>query len=118
MSVLGRNAVATSLLVALLLLAVVPGQAQGQVHVVQRGETMWSIATRYGTTVQAIAQANGLANPRYVYVGQRLAIPIGGGSGRSTAATAQCKSATSVQVRALSQLVRRFAQPTRYTPVR
>jgi LysM repeat protein len=44
-------------------------------HVVQPGENMFRIALRYGTTVEAIAQANGIANPRMVYVGQQLTIP-------------------------------------------
>jgi LysM repeat protein len=87
MRVLGRNAVAVGLVAVLFLVAVIPAQAQGQVHTVQRGETMWSIATRYGTTVEAIARANGLANPRFIYAGQRLTIPSGGGGGASTAAT-------------------------------
>jgi LysM repeat protein len=47
----------------------------GQVHVVQRGETLYSIARRYGTTVWAIAIANHLPNPNVIYAGQRLAIP-------------------------------------------
>jgi LysM repeat protein len=47
----------------------------GQVtHVVQRGENLFRIALRYGTTVQAIASANGIANPARIYVGQRLVI--------------------------------------------
>jgi lipoprotein-anchoring transpeptidase ErfK/SrfK len=37
-----------------------------------------AIAYRNGTTISAIAQANGLANPRYIYPGQRLRIPAGG----------------------------------------
>ena len=40
-------------------------------HTVQRGETTYSIARRYGTTVQAIAQANDLINPSHIVVGQR-----------------------------------------------
>ena len=63
-----------------LCLAVQPVHAQGQVHIVRRGETLTSIAARYGTTSQAIVQANGLRNPNYIYAGQRLTIP-GGGSG-------------------------------------
>lgn len=87
MRVLGKYAVAAILVVVLVLVAIMPAQAQGQVHTVQRGETMWSIATRYGTTVDAIARANGLANPRFIYAGQRLTVPLGGGGGAGTAAT-------------------------------
>jgi LysM repeat protein len=52
--------------------------AGGTVHVVQPGENLFRIALRYGTTVQAIASANGISNPALVYVGQRLTIPGGG----------------------------------------
>jgi LysM repeat protein len=45
------------------------------IHVVQRGEYLKIIAARYHTTVTAIVQANGLRNPNFVYVGQRLKIP-------------------------------------------
>ena len=57
-----------------------PSQSQGStsVHVVQRGEFLARIAQRYGTTVSAIAAANNLANPSFIYVGQRLVIPTGG----------------------------------------
>jgi LysM repeat protein len=48
-----------------------PGQVT---HVVQRGENLFRIALRYGTTVQAIASANGIANPARIYVGQKLII--------------------------------------------
>jgi LysM repeat protein len=58
-----------------------PAQTTGTgVHVVQRGENLFRIALRYGTTVQAIASANGIANPQQIYVGQRLVIP--GASGQ------------------------------------
>jgi LysM repeat protein len=47
---------------------------------VQRGETVYSIANRYGTTVDAIAAANDLSNPQTIYVGQKLKIPTEGAS--------------------------------------
>lgn len=51
------------------------GPPQETVHVVQRGETLFSIAQRYGFTVDALAHANGLHDPTRLYVGQRLTIP-------------------------------------------
>ncbi len=70
------------LLVVLVLPATV--QAGSRIHVVRRGENLTRIAIRYGTTVQAICRANGLRNANYIYAGQRLIIPSGGGhpSGR------------------------------------
>lgn len=58
------------------------GQAQTSdptptIHVVQRGETLFSIAQAYGTTADAIAHANGISDPRQIYVGQELIIPDG-----------------------------------------
>jgi LysM repeat protein len=48
----------------------------GQVkHTVQAGENLTRIALQYGTTVEAIAQANGITNPNLIYVGQELIIP-------------------------------------------
>lgn len=44
------------------------------IHVVQSGETLSGIATKYGTTYQALASLNGLANPNYIYVGQQLKV--------------------------------------------
>ena len=54
------------------------GPAEGIFHVVQRGETLASIAQRYGSTVDALAHANGLHDPTRIYVGQRLLVPGGG----------------------------------------
>ena len=44
-------------------------------HVVQAGENLFRIALRYGTTVEAIAKANGITNAALIYVGQSLTIP-------------------------------------------
>ena len=52
-----------------------PTQPQYIIHVVQRGENLFRIALRYGTTVQAIMAANGLPNYN-IYIGQQLHIPI------------------------------------------
>ena len=48
------------------------------VHIVQQGETMFSVARRYGVTVDAVAHLNSIADPRQVYAGQHLLIPVTG----------------------------------------
>ncbi|NOX62315.1 MAG: LysM peptidoglycan-binding domain-containing protein [Chloroflexi bacterium] len=45
------------------------------VHAVQSGETLIAIAQRYGVSVSAIQEANGIINPRALRVGQQLFIP-------------------------------------------
>ncbi len=42
---------------------------------VARGETLTSIAARYGVSVRALAAANGITDPNTIYAGQRLVIP-------------------------------------------
>ena len=49
-------------------------------HVVRWGETLASIARRYGTSVTAMIQANGLGNPNRILGGQRLIVPAAGSS--------------------------------------
>jgi len=44
-------------------------------HVVRRGENLASIARRYGVSMQALVQANGLVDPNRLTVGQVLIIP-------------------------------------------
>jgi LysM repeat protein len=43
--------------------------------VVAPGETLTSIAARYGVSVHALAAANGITDLNTIYVGQRLVIP-------------------------------------------
>jgi murein DD-endopeptidase MepM/ murein hydrolase activator NlpD len=63
------------------LVSAVPALAQGDssgqttIHIVQRGETLYRIALTYGTSVEAIAQTNGLSDSTNIQVGQRLIIP-------------------------------------------
>ena len=52
-----------------------PPTGTGRYHVVQPGETLYSIALQYGTTTAAIAVANDLSNPNLIYPGQTLLIP-------------------------------------------
>jgi len=45
------------------------------IYVVARGDTLRSIAARYGVTVDALARLNHIYNTNLIYVGQRLLIP-------------------------------------------
>lgn len=49
----------------------------GGTHTVQAGETLSSIASRYGTTYVVLAQINNIANPNLIYVGQVITLPGG-----------------------------------------
>lgn len=60
---------------------------QMTVHIVQRGETLFSIAQQYGLTVEAVAHTNGIADPRQIYVGQRLVISGGQGDANTAETT-------------------------------
>ncbi|NDJ76771.1 MAG: LysM peptidoglycan-binding domain-containing protein [Chloroflexi bacterium] len=62
-------------------------------HIVQANETLYSIALQYGTTVDAIAAANGIADVRYISIGQQLIIP---GSEATTGPVALAPVPTSV----------------------
>ncbi len=53
------------------------GDGQTTIHVVQRGETLFRIALSYGTSVEALAQTNGISDATNIQVGQRLIIPSG-----------------------------------------
>ena len=43
---------------------------------VKTGDTLWGLAQRYGTTVEAIQRANGMGNKTTIYVGQIITIPV------------------------------------------
>lgn len=49
-----------------------------QIYIVQPGDTLWTIAQAYGTTVQNIVEANQIPEPNRLVVGQALVIPIWG----------------------------------------
>jgi len=48
-------------------------------HRVSKGETLYSIAKRYKTTVAAISKANNLRNGEFLQAGRRLQVPLNGG---------------------------------------
>lgn len=75
MTIFKKFAAACVLALAVMTLAGQPASAQGVTHTVQAGETLSSIAQRYGASQQAIIAANAIGNASLIYVGQRLVIP-------------------------------------------
>lgn len=72
-----HNSQFTVVLLAALLLGLTTSRAfaDPQMHTVQAGETLYGIASRYGTTIDSIVQANGLHTASLIYQGQQLVIP-------------------------------------------
>ncbi|MCB0123742.1 MAG: LysM peptidoglycan-binding domain-containing protein [Caldilineaceae bacterium] len=53
-----------------------PVQVLTTVYTVQAGDTLSAIARRFETTVSDLLRRNGMGNADYVYVGQRLEVPV------------------------------------------
>lgn len=49
----------------------------GVIHVVQKGETLWNIARRYGVSVDHLVRLNELSDPNRIVAGQKLVIREG-----------------------------------------
>ena len=52
------------------------------IHVVRPGDTLYRIAQAYGVSVESLARANQIPDPRDLRVGERLTIPSSGYAGR------------------------------------
>jgi LysM repeat protein len=75
-----RRVLLIFVLVCLIVVPTVVSRAQqSSTYVVQPGDNLFRIALRFGVTVEAIQQANGIANPNLIFVGQVLQIPGGTG---------------------------------------
>jgi len=51
-------------------------ESKQTIYIVQPGDSLPSIALRYGLATTALALPNGLLNPNLIYVGQPLVIPV------------------------------------------
>lgn len=47
----------------------------GAIYIVQEGDTLWSIAVRFGISIESLQSANNLGNVNQLAVGDRLVIP-------------------------------------------
>ena len=71
--------------------------AVDRTHVVVVGDTLSGIAGQYGSTIEAIMEANGITDPSVIFVGQELTIP-GATADPGTAATPEAGSLIHVVV--------------------
>lgn len=79
----------------------------GQVYVVKPNDTLSAIALKYGLSVNAIAAANGIADPNKIYVNQTIRIP--GTNAANGTATAPAPNVYIVQPNdTLSEIAVRF----------
>ncbi len=53
-----------------------PPVCPGFIYTIVLGDTLFTLATRFNTTVQAILQANPGLDPNMLFVGQRICIPV------------------------------------------
>jgi murein DD-endopeptidase MepM/ murein hydrolase activator NlpD len=70
--VLGRRGI---LFAGLLLLLASALFAQEQIHTLQKGETVYALAKKYGVKEDEILFLNGIEDARRIYVGQKIRIP-------------------------------------------
>ncbi len=48
-------------------------------YTVEAGDTLFSIAQRFGVTLDAVIEANNISNPDVIFEGATLTIPLAGG---------------------------------------
>jgi murein DD-endopeptidase MepM/ murein hydrolase activator NlpD len=75
-----KRLVVSLLALSILLMGAIPAAAApppqaGDVYVVRAGDTLSSIAARFGLELSDIAAANNLSNTNLIFVGQRLVLP-------------------------------------------
>jgi membrane-bound lytic murein transglycosylase D len=62
---------------------------KSKVHTVKSGDTLWSVSRKYGVTMPALAEANGLSNNAGLVIGARLDIPGSGGTTRGASSESE-----------------------------
>jgi LysM repeat protein len=76
----------------------VPGRHRiDSIHTVASGETLSSIAGRYGTSVPALTRLNHITDPNLIVVGSKLKVPLGHQAGALVPATAGPVERTLIQ---------------------
>jgi murein DD-endopeptidase MepM/ murein hydrolase activator NlpD len=104
-----------------------PAATKPSYHVIVSGDTLWTLARRYGTSVAALARSNGLSETATLRLGRRLAVdgtvvvrtktPASASSGRSSAsrpaASRQSVTLTVKSGQTLSDIAQAYGVSTR-----
>ena len=53
------------------------GFAEDVIHIIEKGDTLYSISKKYNTPVDSILKKNNLSDPSKIKIGQKLIIPVG-----------------------------------------
>jgi len=69
-----------------------PAAGEAHKHVIRSGETLGSIARRYGVRMGDLATANNISDPQKIRPGQELVIPAGGRTGGRSAGASAAKA--------------------------
>ena len=91
-----------------------PVPPRGAYHEVQRGQTLWGIAQKYGVDMNALARVNKLSDASVLQVGQRLYIP---GASRQRQADSPCPCDTKKTTRARQPHTTKRLKTTVRSPV-
>ena len=77
--------------------------AEDLIHIVGRGETIYSLSRFYGVTAEELMRANGISDPSRLMTGVRLIVPVNtpASSSTSTPANTQVSQAAAQQAAAL-----------------
>jgi LysM repeat protein len=90
-----------------------PAPPSGQTYIVQPGDTLYEIALRFGVSVEALAEANGITDTKLIRPGMILVIPVPGTTPAAPTVTpSQTPTAATATSRATPASTATAATPT------